>query len=404
MEKNLFKKVLIRENFIIISFLIHDMASITFSLTPVAGRYFVGRKSFIDELVTELGNKASHIGFCIYGRRRVGKTSVLMETRTILGNKKGVVVAYLSLYDIVDLSAQIFAEELTKSIIIAYQEKGLLPLKMQVKELFKTPISTALEFLRGIKVEARIIEQFRLIFEHKENSKNYPDYLKDAFNLGEVLAETTSTKCIIMLDEFPEIILFENGLQLVKMLRTQYEKQKRTSLVVSGSLRHTLEIVALSESSPFYKELVPKHLLPFSKEEVGEFLRLYIGKVSEEEVNRLHKLTGGLPFYLQYIGRSTKYAGKIDEIIDAFIKQEGDVFFKEEFEKLGGKEKNIIISLAEGKKSLTEIAKDIGEPATNISPYLPSLIENEFIAKEERGSYTLSDPLFGYWIKSKTVR
>jgi AAA+ ATPase superfamily predicted ATPase len=380
------------------------MEKIAFSLTPVAGKYFVGRKSLIDELVKELEQKNSHIGFCIYGRRRVGKTSVLMETKTILSKKKELIVAYLSLYDIVELSPQIFAEELVSSVITAYQEKGLLPLKMQVKELLKTPIGVVTEFLKGIKVEARVIEQLRLIFEHKEGDKNYPDYLKEAFNLGEVLAETTSTKCVIMLDEFPEIVLFENGLQLVKMLRTQYEKQKRTAIVVSGSIRHTLEIVALSESSPFYKQLVPKHLLPFTKQEVGEFLELYIGKASDDEITRLHTLTGGLPFYLQYIGRSTRYIGKIDEIIDTFIKQEGDVFFREEFEKLGGKEKDIVISLSDGKKSLTEIAKENKEPATNISPYLPSLIENEFVVKEERGSYTLSDPLFGYWIKNKTIK
>lgn len=372
-----------------------------FSLTPVTGNSFAGRKTFIVQLVEELADKKSHIGFCLYGRRRVGKTSALMEARFLLGKKKDIIVAYFSLYDIIDLSPKTFADELVDTIVTAYQEKGLLSLKMKIRELLRAPAGVVAEFLKSIKVEAKVAEQIKLIFEYKEKEADYSEYLRQAFNMGETLAEATGSKCIIMLDEFPEIIKFENGLQLVKMLRTQYEVQKRTALVISGSIRKTLELVALSVSSPFYKQLVPKHLLPFTEAEVGEFLRLYLGKVDHEEVKQLYGLTGGLPFYLQFIGRSTKYSGKIKDIISTFITQEGDIFFKEEFEKLSEKEKGIITVLSGGTRSLTEIATELSEPATTIGKYLPSLVEMDIVAKESRGTYLLSDNLFGYWIQSK---
>lgn len=379
------------------------MTKADFVLTPAVGKYFVGRKKLLQELVKELADIESHIGFCLYGRRRIGKTSVLMELKQILHEKKNIVVVYLSLYDIADLSLKTFAEELVSAIVGAYQEKGLFPLQIKIRNLLNAPLDIVLELLKSARMEATILDHIKILFEYGEKKKNYSEYVRHAFNIGGILAKVTSTKCIVLLDEFPEILNVENGLQLVKMLRTQYEVQKRTALVISGSIRKTLELVTLSESSPFYKQLVPKHLLPFSEEETEEFLRSYLGKVNKKEVKKLHELTEGLPFYLQYIGRSTRYAGNIEEAVRRFIEQEGNIFFKEEFEKLNDKEKLIVIALAKGKKNLTEIAKELNEPTTTIGRYLPMLMEKELAVKESRGIYRLLDCLFGYWLKQKYV-
>ena len=372
-----------------------------FVLTPVVGKYFVGRKALVRELVEELGDKGSHIGFCVYGKRRIGKTSILLKAQELLSKKKDIVVAYLSLYDVPNLSPDVFAEELISAVVSQYQSRGLLPMKMHVKELLKAPLAVALELLKSIKLEASIVEQIKLVFEYKEGGGSRSEYIRQAFGIGEALADATSTKCIIILDEFPEIVRFENGLQLVKMLRTQYERQKMTSLVISGSIRKTLDIVALSDTSPLYKQLVPKHLPPFTKEEVVEFLGLYRSDVDPNAVDKLYEITGGSPFYLQFIGRSTKYSGSIEEIVKTFIDQEGDLFFREEFDKLSTKQKGIVAELASGKKSLSAIAESMNELPTTIGSYLPSLMETETLTKESRGTYALADNMFGYWLRTK---
>ncbi len=374
-----------------------------FVLTPAVGKSFVGRKELINELFKELVKPRSHIGFCLYGRRRIGKTSALMELEYLLRDKRNVIVTYLSLYDIADLSLKTFGEELVNATLTAYQKKDLLPLKIKIRKMLEAPLDIVMELLKNTKIEATVSEQIKVLLEHgqKKKKENYSKYIRHAFNIGETLATATSTKCILILDEFPEILKVENGIQLVKMLRTQYEMQKNTALVISGSIKKTLEMVAISESSPFYKQLVPKYLLPFTEEETEEFLRLYLGKVDKKEIKKLHEITGGLPFYLQFIGRSTHYAGDFDKTISKFIDQEGNVFFKEEFEKLGDKEKLIIISLSKGKKNLTDIAKELEEPTTTIGRYLPILIEKELVVKESRGIYRLLDNLFGYWVKQK---
>ncbi len=377
-----------------------------FILTPAIGDNFIGRDKLVRELVEELHNKKSHIGFCLYGRRRVGKTSILIKVRQLLEEDKKLVVAYLSLYDIADLSPTTLAEELMDAIVRAYQEKGLLPLKIRIKDLLKSPLSIASELLKSVKVEGVVAEHIKLILEFKKergDDGNYSEYIRQAFNTGEVLARSTSTKCIIILDEFPEVVKFKNGLQLVKMLRTQYELQRATAIIISGSIKRTLDIVALSEGSPFYKQLVPKHLLPFTEQETAEFIKSYIGKVGKKEAEELYDITSGLPFYLQFIGRSTKYSGEIKDIIDTFIAQEGDLFFREEFEKLSDKEKIIVAALANGTENLVGIAKSITEPATTVSRYLPNLIEDDIVEKKSRGTYALADKLFAYWLKKRVV-
>lgn len=372
-----------------------------FILTPATGKQFVGRKQLIKEFTEELSNQKSKTGFCIYGRRRTGKTSIMMEAKGILKGKKDIVIAYLSLYDIADLSTRTFAEELINAVLSAYQEKGLLSISIKIRKLLEAPLEIVTELLKNTRIEATVLEQIKILLEHRQNAGNSSEYVRHAFNTGEALAKATSTKCIIMLDEFPEILGIENGIQLVKMLRTQCENQKRTAIIISGSTRKTLEIVALSDSSPFYKQLVPMHVLPFTEGETGEFLNQYLGKTGKEEAKKLHDLTGGLPFYLQFMGRSTRYAKSTEETISKFIEQEGDLFFKEEFEKLSDKEKLIVISLSRGGRTLTEIAGESGEPATTIGRYLPTLIEEEIVEKESRGAYLLSDNLFSYWVKQK---
>lgn len=375
------------------------MKKAEFLLTPVVGKYFVGREELIKELVKELGNPKSRIGFCLYGRRRVGKTSVLMEVKDHFANKKNVVVAYLSLYDIADFSIETLGEEIINAVMTAYQEKNLLPFTIKIRKLLEAPIDVVTELLSNTKIEASVLEHIKILLEYKKGRRNYTNYIRDVFNTGDVLGKATSTKCVIILDEFPEITKIENGMQLVKILRTQYEKQEKTALVISGSIKKTLKTVALSEASPFYKQLVPKHVMSFSREEVEKFLNLYLGKTKDDEVEKLYQLTGGLPFYLQFIGRSTGYVGSINGAINQFLEQEGGLFFKEELEKLTEKEKMIVIGLSGGKRTLTELANDIKEAPTTVGRYMPELIEKEIILKESRGTYELLDKMFGLWIR-----
>ncbi len=373
-----------------------------FTLRPVTGSKFVGRKKLVKELVEELSNPKSMMGFCIYGRRRVGKTSLLQEIRRRLSPKEKIVVAYLSFYDLVNLTERTLIEELSSKVIDAYSEKGILPLEFKLKELAKAPMSMVAKLMERLKISADLGEEIKIFLRlEKESVDNYTPYLRSLFNLGERLAQETATKLIIMLDEFPEILKVKNGIQIVKMLRTAHESHEKTALVVSGSIRKTLETVALSESAPFYKQLLPKRIEPLTNDEVMEFLGRYLDLDDRTLAEHLREITGGVPFYLQYLGRTAKSVKEVDAAVDLFVKEEGGVLFQEEFSTLSEKEKLITISLAREKNKPTQIARDIAAPVNIISRYLVTLKDKEIVDRMGRGEYVLSDRLFSMWLRWK---
>ncbi|MCX6768684.1 MAG: hypothetical protein NTY83_02490 [Candidatus Micrarchaeota archaeon] len=225
--------------------------------------------------------------------------------------------------------------------------------------------------------------------------------MKRAFGLGEKLAKSSGVKFVLILDEFPEMLKVENGLQLVKMLRTLHEGHQNTVMVISGSERKTLETVALDSASPFYRQLVPKNVPPFSFEETREFLGKYGLELPEESARRLYELTDGLPFYLQFIGRSVSITGDIDGAVKEFIAQEGNLFFTEEFEKLSAKEGVVVRAMARGATSPTEISKASGEPVTSVSSYMVSLQDKGVARKAGKAAYVLNDTLFSLWLRER---
>ncbi|MEW6528726.1 MAG: ATP-binding protein [Candidatus Micrarchaeota archaeon] len=373
-----------------------------FTLVPVYGDKFVGRKDIIRELKMEISDSQSHIGFCIHGRRRVGKTSILKELEFELSKEKKIVIAYISLYEMADLSLKTFKEQLSIKILETFRQKRILPFEYAVDVLIKSPREVIESTLSKIKVSAELSEELKFFLEFKkENEENQTESVKKAFNFGEMLAKSAGVKFVLVLDEFPEILKIENGLQVVKIFRTLYENQQNTAIIISGSEQKTLEAVALGETSPFYKQLILKKIHPFSFEETTEFLRKYCVKLPNEDIKKLYELTEGIPFYLQYVGRSVTLSSNIDNAIDEFIREEGNVFFTEEFKKLSEKERIIVAAIANGARTPTEISANSGEAVTSVSAYLISLREKEVVKKIEKATYILLDRLFSLWLKKR---
>ena len=373
-----------------------------FTLIPVYGDGFVGRKDLVKELVDEISNPRSRIGFCLHGRRRVGKTSILKELEYEVSKNKKIIVAYISLYELADLTLKTFTEQLSAAVLEAFRVKDVLPFEYTIETLSKSPKEVISSALSKVRIGTGLSEELRFFLEfRKEKQDNYTEVIKRAFDLGEKLASHSKNKFVMILDEFPEILKIENGLQIVKMFRTLHEKQKNTAIIISGSEKRTLEAVALSEASPFYKQLIPKKIHPFSFEEMKEFLTKYGVKISEGDTKKLYRITEGVPFYLQYIGRSVTKLKDIGIAIDEFLREEGNVFFSEELEKLSDKEKIITIAIAKGATTPTEISKSCSELVTSVSRYLVTLQAKDVVKKTDKANYMMTDTLFALWMKKK---
>jgi len=386
-----------------------------FTLVATEGKNFIDREEIIEEMVTVLSNKKSLMGFTLYGKRRVGKTSIFKEVKRRL-SEEDVVPIYFSIWDIVEENVSGFARELTTELIEAYRPR--LGLKERAKELLDLPAKYFYRAVRSMEIETKIQDDivFLLKFgEDKKEGKNYDLLIEGVFNLAEHLAQETGTRCILFIDEFPSIMdLTRDGSKeaigegIIRKIRTIHETQKNTVLCISGSTRKTMDAVALSSTSAFYRQLLVREIKPLKEIHIRELMTKNLEKNITPEANkRIYEITRGVPFYAQLMGarlerikQETITIKEIDTAFGDILREEGTLLFREEFSKLSPKEKVVIKAMAVNNiHKPTEIARKINETLANVGSTLNYLEEKGAIIKKSRGFYELEDHVFKEWLQ-----
>ena len=375
-----------------------------FTLRPVKGERFINRQELLDEMISELRDIESTTGYALYGKRRIGKTSVLKEVQRRLESEHKIVTVYFSVWDLIEFSVVEFCQRLSMEIIDAY--RPYIGLKYKAKELFQTPLTMLRKLLDSSEFKIVYNELEFLISKKRDIDKNL--LVENALYLPEKLAKSTGTKCILMIDEFPSISELKSdsnkiGETIIKKMRTIFENWERTTLCISGSIRSTMKLSVLSSISPFYRQLIIKEVKPFEREYTKELLSGDI-EITEEGVDEIHNFSTGIPFYIQFIGKMLeRRKGASVELIKAleaeFLREEGDILFKEEFDTLSSKERLIAINIAKGCHTPKAIASAVGDNISNVNQFLTYLEQKGYVLKREKGYYILEDPVFARWLE-----
>ena len=376
-----------------------------FTLRPVKGEMFINRQELLDEMISELRDLESTTGYALYGKRRIGKTSVLKEVQRRLESEHKIVTVYFSVWDLIEFSVFEFCQRLSMDIIDAY--RPYLGLKYKAKELFQAPLTMLRKLLDGSELKIVYNELEFLIAKNKKREMDKNSLVENALDLPEKLAKSTGTKCILMIDEFPSISELKSdnnkiGETIIKKMRTIFENWERTTLCISGSIRSTMKLSVLSSISPFYRQLIIKEVKPFEREYTKELLSGNI-EITEEGVDEIHNFSTGIPFYVQFIGkmlerRKWTSVERIKALEAEFLLEEGDILFKEEFDILSSKERLIAINIAKGCHTPKAIASAVGDNISNVNQFLSYLEQKGYVLKREKGYYILEDPVFARWL------
>jgi AAA+ ATPase superfamily predicted ATPase len=384
-----------------------------FTLRPAVGKDFVGREMLIKEIINILKNKKVKMGFALYGKRRIGKTSVFKEVQRRLEGEQGIIVAYFSCWELVENSLAEFAESLTAEIIDAYGP--ILGLKYKAKELIQMPFNILRKTLKELDVGINIGEEVEILLKiGKESKPDFGTLIEKALMLPEKLAKKTNTRCVLLIDEFPSILDLKNGAKIgegaIRKIRTINETYANTVLCISGSIRKTMELVAISPGSAFYKQFLIKEVKPLEVDEVKQLLKNNLPRreITPEALDALYGFTKGIPFYVQFIGKALS-SGKgkiekeeIEKAAQEFLNQEGTIIFKEEFKNLSPKERKILAAMASAKVSKpAQIAEVLQDKRTNVNTFLLYLEEKGQITKLDKGVWVFEDPLFEQWLAQK---
>lgn len=317
---------------------------------------FVGRKRELDKLNTLYAGDSFEFAV-VYGRRRVGKTTLIRE---FLKDKE---------------SVYYMAVEGTKK-----------------------------ENLRGLS--AAFLMQGKNNAPAAESYVEFRDY-EAALAYIDLLAGE-HRRIVIAIDEYPYLAAsYPTISSLVQKHIDECWKDSRLFLILCGSSMSFMEEQVLGYKSPLYgRRTTQFKIRPFTFWEAGEMLKDY----SAQDRVLLYGVTGGIPEYLSRID-GTKDVH--ENIIRLFFDESGRLF--EEPINLMKQElrepmtyHSIISAIASGASRLNEIATKTGLESGGCSNQLSSLIALQIVKKEvpmtqnanSRSTlYSLEDSMYLFWYR-----
>lgn len=311
----------------------------------------------IQEMKTleEQYNMSSSSMVILYGRRRVGKTSLICE---FLRKHKD------NLY------------------FLATEESEALNLKA-----FKEQVSEYIgnDLLKSANVDWLTV--FKLLIEHK-----------------------TQAKKVIVIDEFQYIGEGNNAFpSIMQKVWDTLLKDANIMLILCGSLITLMKRQTLDYGSPLYGRRTAQIKLkqiPFKY--YGEFME---GK-SNNELLPFYAVTGGVPKYIEsFLGFEDLYEGIEKRILNpqSYLYEEPYFLLQKEVSEIGSYF-SLIKAIAMGNRKLSEIASNIEVKQTSLTKYLKTLIDLDLIEREvpitesnpeksKSGLYKIKDNFIAFWFK-----
>lgn len=289
------------------------------------------------------------------GRRRIGKTSLLLES--VKGQK------YLYLF-------------------VSRKSEPLLC------EQFQKDATRAL----GIQIFGSIT-QFKDLFE-------------------QLLIFATKEHYTLIIDEFQEFDNINSSIfSDIQNLWDQYKDKVKINFIASGSIYSMMMKIFENRKEPLFGRLTSKMILkPFAVNVIKEILNDYNPKYTAEDLLCLYMLTGGVPKYLDLLmeaGAVTK-----DKMLDMVTSPdspflgEGKDLLVSEFGKEYGTYFSIMQLIASGKTTQSEIdsiiEKNTGAYLVNLEKEYSLIIRNKpmFSKPESRKNrWSLNDNYLRFWFR-----
>lgn len=294
----------------------------------------------------------------LYGRRRVGKTELLLK---FLENKKGI-------------------------YLLASTEGD----RQNIKDFSKI----VGRFIGDENLSTLDFDRWQSFFEALFNHKTFDAMLK-------------KQKIVMIIDEFP--FLIQSNKDIPSIFHKIWElimKNENIMLILSGSAVAVMESEVLDKKSPLYGRRTGQwQLQPLHFSHLKEFL-----PYSLEELAMVWFVTGGIPAYLLKLSPKMSFWENIQSAVlkkGTYLYTEAELLLNEEFREPKNY-KLIFKAIALGSNTLGEICNNTGLDKSMVSKYL-DVLKSLHIVREEipvtasrkfkRRLYLISDPFFNFWFR-----
>jgi len=309
---------------------------------------FIGREKEIETIEKRIQNKEFEFGI-LYGRRRIGKTSLLKE---ILKSNKGIYFV---------------ANEMG-------YEYNLNILSNAVASFYNDSVT---------------FSSLDMLFEYLNKKSN-------------------KERVLLIIDEFTYLFTKEPAIQsLLQNAIDNHLVESNVTLILSGSHVGMIEDV-ISYHKPLYGRTTFKmKIKPFDYYESS----LFYPNFENEDKVRLYSVFGGIPYYLSKINDSISIKANIERLIideNAILADETEFFLKQELRSITSYSM-IINSICSGATRLNEIStKSQVNNTGTATKYINTLRNLDIIEKEicfgekpnsKRTLYKIEDNFFNFYYK-----
>ena len=311
---------------------------------------FIGRKNELHTLNTEYNRNSSFV--VIYGRRRVGKTTLIKE----------------------------FLKNKTAFYYLATEELESQSMKRLANVIARTTKNTLLQ-----KIEfTDWLDLFQLIADYKPEEKK-----------------------VLVIDEFPYLVRTNSAFpSILQNVWDEFLKDSNVMLILSGSLIGMMQKHVLSYDSPLYgRRTAQMRLTPLPFTSIYETQNLPFEQAVEQ-----FALTGGVPKYLEFFEDGRPLEEQLKDAVfskNGFLYEEPNFLLKSEF-LTAVNYFSIIKTIADGNHKLGKIASALGQESSSLTPYLSTLSDLGFIEKRtpiteknpeksRKGLYFIADNFLRFW-------
>ncbi len=309
----------------------------------------LGRKEEMSHL-EELYNSNTFEFLVMYGRRRVGKTTILQE----------------------------FADH-SNSIFFPAREKNDA---LNLEDFSKV-------------VQYHFDQRFIASFQSWEDAFDY---------IGEKIEQRTA----IIIDEFPYIAEENPSIKSILQHTIDHSwKNKNIFLILCGSSVSIMENEVMGRKSPLHdRQTSSLEIKPFDYLESSNFFPNY----TNEEKLIAYGILGGIPRYLEAFDSNESIEKNIaNKIIrnGAYLHEEPDNLLKAELRETNVYS-SILSAIANGRNKIIDIANFIYEDRTKVAKYLITLQTLRLIEKRvpcmepetsKKSIYVIKDNFFKFWFR-----
>jgi AAA+ ATPase superfamily predicted ATPase/Holliday junction resolvase len=348
----------------------------------------------------------------LFGPRKIGKTSLLVETARRSATAKLRFVLF-DVFDAMPVSLEVFRRIAARTLDACLDDLGAAAAALLDRPAALRATLVASPTFRSLPapLQAELLE----LGDRAADAA----LVRLALELPEMLATALELHVVVALDEFQELAALGSRREVdpLPLMRSTWQRHERVAYVVSGSSRSLLTELVTSERSPFFQHFTPIELGPFS--EADAVALLVEGAPRDRPIpaalaKRAFAILGGSPFYLQMLGQTlTTLAPPYDEdalkqaLEQLLFSRTGrlSLYFEAEHQRIVGRSAGLaaaLSALSEGPLRASEVGAKIRADSGTTVRSLERLAD--VVTKLPDGRYALPDPAYAAWLAARGPR